>query len=88
MREDGWDLAGFVEHHPEVNKVREIVKAVRASMPPDQRELEGLVCKAVHDRHAAEITRDPKTIQALLSWAILHLIEETEDEDAQRELIP
>jgi hypothetical protein len=81
MRADGWDVAGAIEHHPEVNKVRDMVKAVRASMPGDQRDFEGLVCKELHNGHAAEIARNPDMVLALVSWAILHLVEEIELKD-------
>lgn len=78
MRADGWDLAGAIEHHPEVDKVRTMIAAVRASMPEDKRDFEGLVVRELHTRHAAEIGGSPAMVQALLAWALLHLVEDAE----------
>lgn len=78
-RADGWDLAGAVEHNAAIDKVRTMIVETRASMPADKRDFEGLVLRAVHDRHHTKISGDPKMVAALVSWALLHLCEEAED---------
>lgn len=77
MREDGWDIAGAIEHNLEVKKVRALIEAVRNDMPPDKREFVGLVAKEVHAR-SAEVVGNRDTIKALLSLAILRLCEDAE----------
>jgi hypothetical protein len=76
---DGWDLAGAIEHHPDVDKVRKMVEATRASMGTD-RDFEGLVVKALRERHGDEIIGNSEVVLALVSWAMLHLCEEAERE--------
>lgn len=78
LSRDGWDLAGAIEHSPHVKAVRAMIAETRAAMTPRDRDYEGLVTKAVHERFAARIAADEKMCNALMSWAILHLVEEAE----------
>jgi hypothetical protein len=78
-RADGWDIAGAIEHHPEVKKVRAMVDAVRTELP-DIRDFEGLVAKEVTARHGEKILAGGDTVLALVSFAILHLCEQADME--------
>ena len=82
MSDDGSDLAAAIEHHPAIEKIREEIRAVRADMPPSRRAVLNLVLEAVRDHLRDDISGDPVTIRALLRWALLHLVEEAEEEAA------
>ena len=76
MQDNGWGFAGAIEHNRDIKKLREQICAIRERMPADERNYPGLVVMAVHDELVPTLRANPETAKLLMSWALLHLVEE------------